>query len=316
MKQKKFNLQQLKEQRLLILSDGKPGHVNQSIAFAKLLHCDYDVVDVRFRCPGGKAISYLLDRVGVYWRRIFRTDSFAGQYAAVVSAGSATYYANRTLAKRLQCSAVAIMFPRGYRLGFELIIAQQHDHPPQLDNVLCLPVNLSMTQPGGIVRPVKGKKYLGLVIGGDSHHGKLSVERLKQQIDTIIRLLPKHQVWLTTSRRTPHDVERMLAEYALDFSVFYSQQQINPIPDFLEHCDIVFITADSSSMISEAVSNGNAAVEILPITDCFAPAGKFKDMIDPLIVNEFVHIFDGSIAETGVKKIVLDELIFNSNLNQ
>ncbi len=34
---------------ILILSDGKPGHVNQSIAFAELSGANYSIVEVTFR---------------------------------------------------------------------------------------------------------------------------------------------------------------------------------------------------------------------------------------------------------------------------
>ena len=52
--------------KALILSDGKPGHVNQSIAFARLLGLDYEVREVSFRNRFCKGLSYLFDRVGIY----------------------------------------------------------------------------------------------------------------------------------------------------------------------------------------------------------------------------------------------------------
>ncbi len=312
MKQKKFDLTSVSGQRLLILSDGKPGHVNQAIAFARILGCEYEVAPVSFNFSGAKALSYILDRCGICWRWLFNVRLTRKNYAAVVSAGSATYYANRTLARQLSCLSIAIMFPRGYRLGFDLIIAQQHDHPPKSEQILALPVNLSLSVPAGIIEPKAGERYLGLIVGGDSNHGVLSADRLKSQIDQILTQFPGYKVWLTTSRRTSSAVETMLATYDYDFSVFYSQQQINPIPDFLEHCEVVFITADSSSMISEAVSNGKASVEILPVSDSFSPTGKFKDMLDPLIDEGYVHLFDGFSSKKSVKKINLKEQLLNS----
>jgi len=309
MKQNTLKKIDIKGQRVLILSDGKPGHFNQAIALARLLGCDYDVVKVGFRFRGAKALSYCLDRCGVYCSGLFHASPPPRHYAAVVSAGSATYYANRTLAKKLGCPAVAIMFPRGYRLSFDLIIAQHHDHPPQAENILTIPVNLSYSQPVGLVTPAPGQRYLGLIIGGDSAHGKLSAEGLKKQIDDILRLLPDHRVWLTTSRRTSAEVESMLEQYHFDYAVFYSKQQVNPIPDFLEYCDFVFITADSSSMISEAVANGQAAVEILPISGSFVPTGKFKALLAPLLADGCVHIFDGTIKANAQKKINLKAMI-------
>ena len=120
----------LNDSRLLILSDGKPGHVNQSIAFARHLGCEYDLVPVRFKRRLYKGLSYLADRFGYYSTNLFNAERLSQRYAAVVSAGSETYYANRTLARQLGCKAIAIMLPQGYRLDFDLIVAQQHDEPP------------------------------------------------------------------------------------------------------------------------------------------------------------------------------------------
>jgi len=44
-----------------------------------------------------------------------------------------------------------------------------------------------------------------------------------------------------------------LKEYGFDYKIIYSKNpDINPIPDFIEVCDIIFITIDSNSMLSES----------------------------------------------------------------
>ena len=50
--------------KVLILTDGKAGHENQSKAFARALGFDFDVVEVHFKSKLAKAKSYLLDRLG------------------------------------------------------------------------------------------------------------------------------------------------------------------------------------------------------------------------------------------------------------
>ncbi len=105
---------------------------------------------------------------------------------------------------------------------------------------------------------------------------------LKRQVEQIRRQFQGHEFWLTTSRRTPAAVTEMLEQFSWARSVYYEREPINPIPDFLNHSDCVFITADSSSMISEAVSFGSAAVEILPLSDTRIGQKKFKLLIDDL----------------------------------
>ncbi len=65
---------QNQSKRLLILSDGKPGHVNQSIAFARHLGCDYDVCQVRFKSRWAKGLSYFFDRCGLLICCLFTSD--------------------------------------------------------------------------------------------------------------------------------------------------------------------------------------------------------------------------------------------------
>ena len=51
--------------KVLILTDGKAGHENQSKAFARALGFDFDVVEVHFKSKLAKAKSYLLDNLGI-----------------------------------------------------------------------------------------------------------------------------------------------------------------------------------------------------------------------------------------------------------
>jgi uncharacterized protein len=309
MKPKPSEVARVKGKRLLILSDGKPGHVNQSIAFARHLGYEYDLCPVNLKYRGAKALSYLLDRFGLYSTSLFNVECVMNGYAAVVSAGSGTYYANRTLAKGLACKSVAIMLPKGYRLDFNLIVAQQHDDPPSLDNIIKVPINLTFVEPQRVVAPQPGKKYISLIIGGDSQQAKMDSSVLRAQLNKIFTLFPEHKVWMTTSRRTPETVEKMLREFSYDRAVYYSQEPINPIPDYLQHCEYVFLTADSSSMISEAVSFGMSCVEVLPLSGNFLMKSKFNTLIQILSEMNCLHLFDGSCGACKNKISLAD--IFN-----
>lgn len=294
-------------QRLLILSDGKPGHVNQSIAFARHIDVDYDLVEVSFKAKWLKGLSYLADRAGIYSSGIFTAELTRSDYSTVVSAGSGTYYANRVLAAQLNCKSVAIMLPQGYKRDFDLIIAQQHDDPAQRDNLICLPINLTFVDPQGLVVPEKGQRYVSIIVGGDSKHSPLDVTLLRNQIRTIVTQFPEHKLWLTTSRRTSVPVEEMLREFSWSRAVYYSQEPINPIPDFLKHSDYVFITSDSSSMISEAVSYGSSCVEVISMTTPELNSDKFSRFLNGLIEQGCLHMYDGQLGQCSKKISLADE---------
>ncbi|HIQ28174.1 MAG TPA: hypothetical protein EYH42_06705, partial [Sulfurovum sp.] len=60
--------------KILILSDGRMGHVNQSIAFAKYLNYTYDIVEVKFKTKFSKALSYLFDYIGIQSKNLFNLE--------------------------------------------------------------------------------------------------------------------------------------------------------------------------------------------------------------------------------------------------
>lgn len=281
--------------RILILSDGKPGHVNQALAFARLLDLDYDLVTCRRRRPWGKAASYLLDRFGIRDSSLFDLGEHGTRYAAVLSAGSDTYYANKVLAARLKIPSVALMLPRGYRLDFNLIIAQEHDRPPQRSNLLALPVNLAAPVPEGLVQFDPMREAVAVIVGGPSRHFDLSPDQLRRQLERIFVLFPEADMVATTSRRTPPEAQALVAGFPFRRCVVYNREPINPIPDFLAHCRTVFVTGDSTSMVSEAVSFGHAAVEVLPLVPRRGDS-KVLRMLQRLEELGYLHTFDGTLG--------------------
>lgn len=298
----------MNSRRVLILSDGKPGHVNQSIAFVRHLGCDYDLLQVRFNSRWAKGLSYLFDRCRIFTRSLFSLDGIAADYSAIISAGSETYYANRVLTRELRTKSVAIMLPKGYRYDFDLIIAQNYDDPPARNHIISVPVNLSYVEPQGLVKPQAGRRPISLIIGGNSRHFKLDPTRLRKQLEMIFTFFPEHDFWVTTSRRTPPEIEAVLKEFDFSYTLYYSAVKTNPIPDFLQHSEYVFLTADSTSMISEAVSYGSACVEILPLAQPLVGADKFSRFLRQLLESGCLHLFDGQLGQ-ACEKIDLSKLL-------
>ncbi len=250
---------------ILILSDGKSGHLNQSLAFAKLKNIEYEIVEI-YTNPFSKILSYILDFFRIYINLFGIEKRDYKKYKAVVSAGSGTYYANKYLAKKYNLKSVAIMLPKGFRYDdFNYIIAQNHDNPPNKENIISIPVNLSTNQPKGLVKK-EDKKALAIIIGGNNSTFSIKRELIKKELDNIFKNYPDYLKYVTTSRRTPKEIEELLKEYAFDYKIIYSKDpNINPIPDFLEVCDILFITVDSTSMLSEARANSKAEIKIIKL---------------------------------------------------
>lgn len=284
--------------KCLILSDGRMGHLNQSIALAKYLEADYDIVTVSFKDKYAKWLSYLCDFLTCYYSSLFNTDkALITSYDYVISAGSNTYYAAKTISKQLNLKSITMMLPKGYRYNFDIIFAQQHDHPPRRTNIIPIVANFSYPIPSGHFQTTRPS--IGIVIGGNNAHFTMQKELLKHQLDSIFRLFPQHEIVITTSPRTPKEIEYLIQSYPFAYTLIYSNNPINPIPDFLNQCERVFITIDSTSMVSEAISFGDAFVEILPLKG--KQNTKFSTFVKQLQEGGFVHLFDGTLGNTKNK---------------
>jgi uncharacterized protein len=255
--------------RILIISDGKPGHLNQSIAFCKIKDVSYDILEVKFKSKYHKALSYFFDKLGYYTDFLFDDYKkyYGDFYDAVISAGSGTYYFNKYISKKYNKKAIALMLPKSYNYkDFYYIIAQEHDNPVRQDNILTLPLNLSFPKEKECVKKIEDKKSLAIIIGGDNDVFDMEHELIKDELDDIFEKYPDYLKYITTSRRTSKEIEKLINEYKFDYKLIYSEEpNINPIGDFIEVCDEFFITTDSTSMLSEVRANSNAKINIIDL---------------------------------------------------
>ena len=277
--------------RILIVGDGRPGHENQSIALAKHRGAEPMLLRVEERSGGrtlGRALR-MAGRVGAGYRRL--PEPPAGKFEAVAGAGSATYGAVLYYATRLGVPSVAMMLPPGpLRRRFDRIFAQSHDRPPRRSNIVEIPANFAYTEPRGIYRAAG--PCVGVAIGGDNRSYTLRPDGLRAALDRIAILYAGYEIAVTTSVRTSPEIEELVASYGFGYTLIYRRDPVNPFPDFLAQCERVFVTADSTSMISEAVSYGEAFVEVLPL-----PGGggsKYERFIDRLEAEGYLHRFDGT----------------------
>lgn len=303
--------EQEKMKTALIISDGKPGHFNQSIALCRHLGLDYELMQIAYKSRFTKALSYLFDRLGIYTDALFADSSPTSQvstYDLIVSTGSTTYYANKLLARKRGKPNIAILYPKGYRLDFTHILCPAYDHPPKQPNITELPLNLCAAEPVFFEEKANEfkskhtpyKPAVGIIIGGPNAISEIDPEQIKTQLDQIFKLTEGMERWVTTSRRTPKEVEAIVETFAFDYMLINSRDAYNPIPAFIQLCDRLFVTSDSASMISECASFGTAKVEVLMNRQLKTP-NKFEELIRGLETKNAVHVFNGSLGSAGTK---------------
>ena len=302
--------------KILILTDGKAGHENQSRAFARALGCEPVMLPIQFKSTFAKSLSYLLDLFGILTLKLFkdigssenssnpRTFKLSnGQaaYAAVIGTGSGTFYAAKTLARKLNVPCGVVLYPRGYRLaGFDCILAPSFDRPDIVPNVVPIPANLVAADAAFYEAGVKafrdrhtpsGRPAVAVIVGGPNKCSTLSADWMRAQLEQIFAkykplttnhepLTTNHEIWVTTSRRTPPEVEAVVDSFPFDYKLLYSRDHFNPIPAFVSLASVIYVTAESTGMLSEACTFGTAEVHALD--NLKAGPHKFRRFIDGL----------------------------------
>ena len=260
--------------RALILTDGKAGHENQSKAFARALGCDFDLVPVTFKSKVAKTLSYLLDNLGILTPHLFNCQLPTANYQLIIGTGSGTFYAAKTVAKRLGVPCGVVLYPRGYRIaGFGCILAPQFDRPAAAPNVIPIPVNLVAADESFYAAGVKafrerhpdsGRPAVAVIVGGPNKCSFMTAGWMRQQLERIFAAYASEcEIWVTTSRRTPPDVEAVVDSFPFSYKLLYSRDHFNPIPAFVSLASHLYVTAESTGMLSEACSFGAAEVHVM-----------------------------------------------------
>ena len=284
--------------KAIVLTDGKAGHENQSKAFARALGLDFAIVPVKFKSPFRKALSYLLDFIGVRTLSLLEFQP-AGETppkaGIAIGTGSGTFYAAKALAaKGAKCGVV--LYPRGYRLsGFDCILAPSFDSPAKRRNVVEIPANIVANDAAFYDKGVAAfrERYAGsvdnlacVIVGGPNKCSTMTVEWMKERLDAIFAENPGSELCVTTSRRTPPDVEALVDSYPWAYKLIYSKDHFNPIPAFVSLAKRLYVTAESTGMLSEACTCGKAKVFAL---DNLKPGGhKFRRFVELLRKGGYV----------------------------
>ena len=246
--------------KAIVLTDGKAGHENQSKAFARALGLDFQLVPVKFKSPFHKMLSYLFDRLGIrtvgllQGLEVFNAETQRRREkgaressqpgTVVIGTGSGTFYAAKALARRLGARCGVVLYPRGYDLSsFDCILAPTFDNPAKLPNVVEIPANLVANDAAFYEKGVAAFKecyqgatdnLVGVIVGGPNKCSSMTVEWMKVRLDEIFAANNGASLCVTTSRRTPADVEALVDSYPWAYKLIYSKDHFNPIPAFVQ----------------------------------------------------------------------------------
>lgn len=241
-----------------VLSDGRPGHENQSVGLAEALarRTGARVEIVRF-APG----DWL-------WNRLRKAVAGNPRVDLLIAAGHKTHLTLSLVARKLGAKSVVIMSPTWPLWFFDLCLAPQHDLPAGWrSHPRVIPTFGALNR---VSEEISAKQARGVVlIGGPSKAHGWAAEPLLPALFAVVNARSELTWTVSDSRRTPAGFLEQLRQQGLAAEII-SHTQTKPawLPAQLSAAQEAWVTADSVSMIFEAVTAG-ARTGILP-----APARK------------------------------------------
>jgi mitochondrial fission protein ELM1 len=195
--------------------------------------------------------------------------------------------------------------------GFDLVVAMPHDRVSG-PNVLKVATALHDVRPDRLAEAARAwapqfahlpRPYVGVVLGGSTAKLEFGVEQAHRLQEGLAKLRASlgGTLLIVPSRRTPEAVVRYFEVMAgRDPGVWiWSGQGDNPYLGVLGLADRLVVTADSISMVSEALAT-EAAVEVfmLPLR------GRHAQFVAGLLDRELIQPFTGELRPQRSRPVV------------
>ena len=262
-----------------VVSDGKPGHLNQSLGLAEAL-ARATPTDIH-RLPALPAWRAWLALL-LKW---FPANTLPSP-DLIIGAGHATHLTLLAARRARGGRAVVLMKPSLPRRWFDLCILPQHDGVAADAHTLVTEGALNRIQASTTHDPHQGL----LLIGGVSRHFAWDNDAIQLQIKSILARTPDMRWTLTTSRRTPADFLENLPQYPNLTLVPHTATAPDWLPAQLAGCGTVWVTPDSASMVYEALSAGaDVGVFDLPVNPKSRVAWAIARLADAQRITRFVN---------------------------
>ncbi len=284
-----------RKRRILILGDGRTGHLRQSQAVAGIVRecfaekgIDAAVETVETPVTGRAGLLLTLSaRFGGGSDRLFalmppdRYKMLAGSRPdVIISCGTGVAAVNRILSREFKSRSIVVMQPALLGIkGFDLALIPEHDHPVKAANVVATDGALNLVSPGyldeqsGKLKDEIGGDpgpAIGLLIGGDTKAFRIDpglIGAAFAGLRSAAEALGAN-ILVTTSRRTSGEVVDLVRKTFFGYPrckylvIASEKNPAHALGGILGLSQLVVTTPESISMISEAVTSRRHCVAI------------------------------------------------------
>ena len=287
-----------------ILSDGKPGHLNQSLGIANILAEDLELdlitIDLLVKNPLLKPFLRFYQRFLCQNFNETNANKIINLFQSIavsdfdllIATGGNTAYISASLGIKHNIKVIQIGSVKGIDLKNYLahITVEPKDKSP---NNIVTALAPTRYKPIDMLNRDKQNKALFL-IGGDGSGYKYSLDDWHELISNIKNLKDEFNVSpvIVTSRRTSKAHEDYLYRNSLSFADssskwFHKGMSNLDLSVLFNQVDNIFVTEESSMMITEAISSGLPVCTLYP--KFIKSPQSFRDQISKLKSINFIN---------------------------
>jgi len=276
-----------------IVSEGSPGHVSQSVgladALASIIPVQTVLVQGRSKIRGWMRpfVRWIMGPMGTplseaLLRRIaeVKIPADSPRPDLIVSSGGKSVFAAKTLAGRSGVPYVFIGERKPYPASwFHTIISPVFGE--SCANSIDVELIPTPVTPEFIAQKgAEEKNVWCMIVGGASRSHRFCDKDWIGMAQGMNALAERENIrWLvTTSRRTGAQAEVMLKEHLneefIEDAIWWAEAPRKELYSFMARSEVLFVTQDSVTMVTEAVSSGKPVVVVGPERVDF-PKGSF-----------------------------------------
>ena len=305
--------------RILIITDKKKSSENQAFSISnELIKKNRNINIIHKKID--KSFFHFLPNKLIYLylicQNFFKKDEFFKNINLIISCGRIAAPHSLFLKKKLNCKNCHILNPYFAHKSFDKIIVPEHDINKfnSSDNLIVTKgtlVNLSKLKSKiKIDDKIKGlfprkKKKILILIGGDGKSSKVGINDIKHVIDKIVKLSSKFIIIFCFSRRTSPLIKNFIIINLNKNCFYFPKNEFNPYWELLSISDYIFVTEDSVSMTSDALSTGKPTY----IISVRYLKKKIKEFQNKLLRKGFTRLFSKNLESWKYKKFSESKIV-------
>tara|TARA_B100001093_G_scaffold495498_1_gene540057 strand:+ start:145 stop:1143 length:999 start_codon:yes stop_codon:yes gene_type:complete len=311
---------------ILIISDGIPGHFNQSKGVATILGKRHiariSIVDLKFKSHQLRRLITILSGLFMRMPNKFTAKLTSSLYSSidtsefdlVVAAGGKTAAISAALKILNDVPLIQLGSPRGLHSSlFNALVTAERYHEDSSNVIASITPNIYSPEVCVSAAKEKGlKEHLLFLIGGDG----IGYSYQKKEWDSLITVIKNFYkktnlpITIVTSRRSDPEVEKKLQSdlhnIPLEYSAWFHNGAKNlNLGALFGSAKNIFVTEDSAMMISESISSGKPVTTLFP-ADIKSPI-RYKAQIQKYLDLGFIT--RESIEDFPIKEI--ENSLFN-----